>query len=169
MSIEKLNSLEKNILKEEFFKCCGSNNWVKGLLKESPFNSQEELFNKSDKVWNSLNKSDYLEAFAQHPKIGDINSLAKKFANTKGWAENEQSGVNSANQQVIEELAKYNDIYDKRFGYIFIVCATGKSAQEMLDILKSRIDNDSEKELKIAGDEQNKITKIRLEKLLKSL
>lgn len=169
MSIEKLNSLEKNTLKEEFLKCCGSNNWAENLVNEFPFESEQELFSKSDNVWNSLNKNDYLEAFSQHPKIGDINSLAKKFANTKGWAENEQSGVNSANQQVIEELAEYNDIYDKRFGYIFIVCATGKSAQEMLDILKSRVDNDAEKELKIASEEQNKITKIRLEKLLKSL
>jgi len=168
MTIEKLNQLDKNTLKQELLKCCGANKWADNLANEIPFESEKDLFDKSDKIWNSLDKEDYLEAFAQHPKIGDINSLAKKFANTKGWAENEQSGVNSANNLTIQELATFNNTYDEKFGYIFIVCATGKSAQEMLDILKSRIDNDSEKELKIAGDEQNKITKIRLEKLLKS-
>lgn len=168
MSIENLNQLDNNQLKSEFLKCCGSNNWAEELTKRKPFNSEEELYKKSDEIWNSLTKDDWLEAFKQHPKIGDINSLAKKFANTKQWAENEQSGVNAATNQVIEELAKYNNDYDQRFGYIFIVCATGKSAQEMLDILKSRIDNEPDKELKIAGEEQNKITKIRLDKLLKS-
>ena len=168
MNINKLNDLDNNSLKTEFLKCCGSDNWAKKLSELKPFNSEKDLFEKSDEIWNKLEKSDFIEAFSQHPKIGDIDSLAKKFANTKEWAEGEQSGVNSASNQIIMELAESNKLYEEKFGYIFIVCATGKSAKEMLDILKSRIDNDQNQELKIAAEEQNKITKLRLEKLLQS-
>lgn len=166
MSIEKLNNTDNKILKEEFLKCCGSNSWAEKLVEQRPFSDQEDLFKKSDNIWERMEKDDFLEAFAQHPKIGDINSLAKRFAHTKQWAENEQSGVDSAPDKTIEELAEYNKKYEDKYSYIFIVCATGKSAQEMLEILKSRIDNDPQLELKTAANEQNKITKIRLEKLL---
>lgn len=169
MAIEKLNQLNKETLKEEFLKCCGATKWADLLSTQTPFNSKEDLFEKSDSIWQNMSKEDYLEAFSQHPKIGDIESLAKKFANTKDWAENEQSGVNEATQEVIQELATYNEYYDNKFGYIFIVCATGKSAQAMLGMLKTRLKNEPDQELKVAVDEQNKITKIRLEKLINSL
>lgn len=169
MNIDKLNNLNKQTLISEFLKCCGSDKWANLLANKIPFTSLEDLFEKSDEIWKTLGKTDYLEAFSQHPKIGDIESLAKKFANTKDWAENEQSGVNEASNEIIQELATYNGYYDSKFGYIFIVCATGKSAQAMLGILKTRLKNEPEQELKVAADEQNKITKIRLEKLLSSL
>lgn len=169
MAIEKLNQLNKETLKEEFLKCCGAAKWADLLSTQTPFVSKEDLFEKSDSIWQNMSKEDYLEAFSQHPKIGDIESLAKKFANTKDWAENEQSGVNEATQEVIQELATYNEYYDNKFGYIFIVCATGKSAQAMLGMLKTRLKNEPDQELKVAADEQNKITKIRLEKLINSL
>jgi 2-oxo-4-hydroxy-4-carboxy-5-ureidoimidazoline decarboxylase len=106
-----------------------------------------------------------LEAFEQHPKIGDINSLKKQYANTVAWASNEQAGVDAASDEVLQALAKGNDDYERKFGYIFIVCATGKSAGEMLELLQSRLTNDPESEIKIGAEEQNKITKLRLEKL----
>jgi 2-oxo-4-hydroxy-4-carboxy-5-ureidoimidazoline decarboxylase len=106
-----------------------------------------------------------LEAFSAHPKIGDINSLRAKYSATRDWSKGEQSGVDSAQEAVLEGLARGNADYEKRFGHIFIVCATGKTAAEMLDILQGRIGNDSAEELKIAAHEQSKITKIRLEKL----
>ena len=111
-------------------------------------------------------EKDWKEAFSHHPKIGDLESLKKKFSSTAGWASDEQSGVNTASQQIIEALADGNKKYEEKFGYIFIVCAAGKSAEEMLAIFKSRLQNSPEVEIEIAADEQNKITKLRIEKLL---
>lgn len=152
--------------KELLTKCCGSEKWINSMIREMPFNTKEEIFNNAEKVWYSLNKEDWLEAFSQHPKIGDINSLTEKFYSTKELAGNEQAGVNNASIETLTEFAKLNDEYEKKFGYIFIVCASGKSADEMLHIIKERIKNNSETEIKIAMEEQNKITKLRLEKLI---
>jgi 2-oxo-4-hydroxy-4-carboxy-5-ureidoimidazoline decarboxylase len=120
----------------------------------------------AEEQWFQCSEQDWKEAFARHPEIGDVESLKKKFASTAEWASGEQSGVNTATQQTIETLAEGNRAYKKKFGYIFIVCATGKSGKEMLEILQSRMTNDPEDEIQVAADEQNKITKLRLEKLL---
>ncbi len=166
MSVIKLNSLSQSEAFTELFKCCGSTSWAKQLSGLSPFENIKDLFDKSDILWANATKEDGLEAFTHHPKIGDLKNLEKKFASTKEWAGGEQSGVNSANTEVLVALAEGNKNYEAKFGFIFIVCATGKSAQEMLDLLNARIGNDLETEFKIAMNEQNKITKIRLEKLL---
>ncbi|MFN8671291.1 MAG: 2-oxo-4-hydroxy-4-carboxy-5-ureidoimidazoline decarboxylase [Candidatus Sericytochromatia bacterium] len=168
MNIEALNNLSESELKLELEKCCGAENWVANLANLKPFKDKEQLLELAEKVWFELSENDWLEAFKHHPKIGDVNSLAKKYANTKKWAEGEQSGVNTATQDVIQKLADGNKEYEEKFGYIFIVCATGKSAEEMLDILTTRLPNSKNDEIKIAMGEQNKITKIRLEKLLNS-
>ena len=107
-----------------------------------------------------------MEAFAHHPKIGDLDSLKKKFASTSLWAAGEQSGVENPENQTITKLATKNEAYENKFGYIFIVCATGKSAEEMLLLLKERLKNNFEEEIAIAMNEQMKITRIRLEKIL---
>jgi 2-oxo-4-hydroxy-4-carboxy-5-ureidoimidazoline decarboxylase len=120
----------------------------------------------AEEQWYECTEADWLEAFTHHPKIGDIDSLKKKFASTATWAAGEQSGAAAASQKVLEDLAKGNDDYEKKFGFIFIVCATGKTAEEMLQLLQDRLPNKKEDELKIAMDEQNKITKLRLEKLI---
>ena len=99
-------------------------------------------------------------------RIGDVESLAKKYANTKTWAAGEQKGVESADRAVIEKLAEGNTAYEEKFGHIFIVCATGKSAAEMLAMLEARMKNDPKDEILIAAAEQNKITRLRLKKLL---
>ena len=114
----------------------------------------------------ALAESDWQEAFTHHPQIGDRESLKKKFASTAGWAGNEQSGTATATEDVLDELAEYNHQYREKFGYIFIVCATGKTALEMLTMLKQRIENSRETEILIAAGEQAKITRLRLEKLL---
>lgn len=165
MTLENFNKPSTGEVSEELFKCCGSSSWVKYLSKKIPFESVEQLKNKSDKIWFSLDEKDWLEAFTHHPKIGDIKSLEKKFVSTKEWASNEQSGVNTATQNVLTELKELNDEYERKFGYIFIVCATGKSAEEMLSILKQRLTNDLPEEIKIAAKEQNKITHLRIDKL----
>lgn len=136
------------------------------MAKERPYKSKDELLLQAEKIWFSLSESDWLEAFAAHPKIGDISSLQKKFQATASTAANEQSGVNTANTETLKEFARLNQEYEAKFGFIFIVFATGKSAQEMLDLLKARIHNSREQELKSAAREQSKITRLRLEKKL---
>lgn len=166
MNIEQFNKLTAEDAKTEITRCCGSSNWVKKVLENRPYNDKNSLLELAEKEWFNLSQDDWLEAFQHHPKIGDINSLSKKYANTQKWAEGEQSGVNSASENIIHNLAQGNKDYEEKFDYIFIVCATGKTAQEMLEILNTRLPNTAEEEIKIAIGEQNKITKIRLEKLL---
>lgn len=166
MKIDVLNILAVEEAVEAFTKCCGAHRWVERMVAARPFRDKEGLFEVAENVWYSCEEADWLEAFTHHPKIGNIDSLAKKFANTKAWAGNEQKGVASASREVLERLAAGNEAYEKKFGFIFIVCATGKSAAEMLALLEARIGNSYEDELKIAMGEQHKITLIRLNKLL---
>ncbi len=166
MNLDELNSIDAHQLKPELHRCCGSAGWVNQLIERRPFASLDDLMQASDQSWGGLNQEDWLEAFTHHPKIGDLNSLKAKFATTSDWAAGEQGGVALANDKVIEDLAAGNDAYEKKFGYIFIVCATGKSAGEMLALLQERLKNGPADEIQKAMQEQNKITKLRLEKLL---
>lgn len=166
MMIEDFNNLSDEQALEALNSCCTSSAWQNAVVAGRPFRNKESFLDEQQKAWECLSKKDFLEAFDGHPKIGDVSSLKEKYAHTKSLASGEQSGVDEASEEVINELANLNTKYEERFGFIFIVCATGKSAQEMLDILKSRIDNDEDLELSIAAGEQAKITKIRLEKLL---
>lgn len=166
MTLEEFNQLNQAQAFDELFKCCGSTTWAKNLSEYLPFDSKADLLEKADIIWSACTKEDGLEAFTHHPKIGDVKSLSEKFASTKAWAGGEQAGVNQASQQTIEALAKGNQDYEAKFGFIFIVCATGKSAEEMLALLEARIHNDYETELQIAMAEQHKITHIRIEKLI---
>ncbi len=167
MTLDQINKAAPQTVKEEFLRCCGSNRWAEAMTARRPFKNKEELFRRSGEIWNTLSRGDWLEAFSHHPKIGDIGSLRTRFAGTKEWAEGEQSGVNSAPDEILTGLVEGNRSYEQKFGYIFIVCATGKSADEMLAILQGRMKNDATAEIKIAAAEQNKITHIRLEKLLR--
>jgi len=166
MTLHDLNTLPKQQLKEELLKCCGSSAWVNKMLPFFPADDLVELLEDAEEQWYQCNEDDWKEAFAHHPKIGDINSLKKMFASTAQWASGEQSGVSEASQRTLESLAKGNDDYEKKFGYIFIVCATGKTADKMLALLEARLKNNPAEEIEIAADEQNKITKLRLEKLV---
>ncbi|GAB4055493.1 2-oxo-4-hydroxy-4-carboxy-5-ureidoimidazoline decarboxylase [Spirosoma litoris] len=166
MTLPELNQLPTPDLKTALSACCGSTAWITEMVKLFPVESRESLFEQAEVIWFGLAESDWREAFAHHPKIGDIESLRKKFASTAAWAEGEQAGVSTASLSVLEMLSEGNQLYEEKFGYIFIVCATGKSAEEMLEILEARLLNSPEEEIQIAMQEQNKITKIRLEKLL---
>jgi 2-oxo-4-hydroxy-4-carboxy-5-ureidoimidazoline decarboxylase len=166
MNLEELNNSPAKEAFNELIRCCGSRRWAERLLARRPFGSREQLLSVSDQIWHGLEKDDFLEAFSHHPKIGDVDSLRKKFADTATWAEGEQKGVQGASEQTIRALADGNAAYEQKFGYIFIVCATGKTAEEMLGLLTARLDNQAERELGVAMAEQNKITHIRLEKLL---
>ncbi len=166
MTLHELNLIPKDQLKKELFNCCGSENWVNKMLPFFPADDMVELLNDAEDLWYECSEADWLEAFAHHPKIGDVESLTKKFASTAQWASGEQSAVTNTSRHIIEALAKGNGEYEKKFGFIFIVCATGKSAEEMLELLQQRLHNSKEDEIKIAMDEQNKITLLRIQKLL---
>ncbi len=165
MTLSEFNKLSNNEQKELLEKCCGSSAWVMNMLSGFPAKDLEELFSKAQENWNGCKEDDYLEAFEHHPKIGDINSLKKKFENTAQWAQGEQAAVQETSDEVLQALAEGNKAYEDKFGYIFIVSATGKSAEEMLEILQKRLQNTPEEELEIAAAEQSKIIKIRLEKI----
>lgn len=166
MTIDALNRLHEAGATAAFTQCCSAQRWVERMVIDRPFESLDEMLEISDRIWEECDVDDYMEAFAGHPRIGDVESLAKKYANTKGWAGNEQKGVEGAEASVIQRLADGNKSYEEKFGHIFIVCATGKSAAEMLALLEARMHNDPEHELQVAAGEQNKITRIRLKKLL---
>ena len=131
-----------------------------------PFISLEDTLVKAGSVWRSLSEEDWLEAFRAHPKIGEQKAAAAQSEQARNWSKQEQSGAEGANAETRAALAAGNQEYEKRFGFIFIVCATGKSSAEMLAILNTRLQNDFKAELSVAAEEQRKITRLRLEKLL---
>ncbi|SFZ89347.1 5-hydroxyisourate hydrolase / 2-oxo-4-hydroxy-4-carboxy-5-ureidoimidazoline decarboxylase [Flaviramulus basaltis] len=170
MTLNQLNSLSKQDAFANLETCCVSKTWVLKMLENRPFNSEEELIKKAASIWyNECSINDFKEAFTGHPKIGDINSLKEKFAHTANWANNEQAEVAQANTKTIEALAEANKQYENKFKYIFIVSASGKSAEEMLAIINERLHHNSEDEIYIAMNEQHKITVIRLAKLIEDL
>ena len=166
MTIEALNALTPSEANEQFKLCCGASNWVEKMNQNRPFHDKNEVHQKAKSIWFSLSSEDWLEAFTHHPKIGDIDSLRKKFHNTKSISKNEQSGLNDAEKSILKDLAESNQLYEDRFGFIFIVCAAGKSADEMLALIKIRLKNNMDTEMLNAANEQNKITQLRLKKLL---
>lgn len=166
MRIDELNALPEADLAEALGKCCGATAWVAGMLASRPYRDAGDLIAKAHAAWAACTEADGREAFLHHPRIGGVEELAKKFASTAHWASGEQSGVQQADTATLQALADGNAAYEARFGYIFIVCATGKSAAEMLAILQDRLPNPPEEEIKVAMGEQMKITVIRLEKLL---
>lgn len=170
MNVKSINQLSAEDAKSEFMRCCHSTVWAEEMLKRLPFKDEVELIAASESISKLLTKADWLEAFAGHPKIGqDVESLRAKFQNTAEWSSGEQAGVNTASQELLEQLSEGNRAYERKFGYIFIVCAAGKSAAEMLALLKERLNNSPGKELLIAVAEQEKITRLRLAKLAASL
>jgi len=159
MRLEDLNALDPDTAARELLQCCGSSRWARQMAAARPFASAEELMASADRSWGSLERADWLEAFAAHPKIGAGGGGGD-------WSAQEQAGVAGAAAATLRRFANLNRDYEARFGYIFIVCATGKSAAEMLGLLERRIGNDPEAEIRIAADEQRKITRLRLTKLL---
>ncbi|MBO6574391.1 MAG: 2-oxo-4-hydroxy-4-carboxy-5-ureidoimidazoline decarboxylase [Rhodothermales bacterium] len=165
MTVAELDGLPAEQASAALRGCCGASAWVAGMVARRPFDTREALHASSRAVCAGLERADWLEAFAAHPRIGDLESLRSRFAHDR-WAGGEQAGAAGASDAVLRALARRNDDYELRFGYIFIVCATGKSAEEMLRILESRLPNDPEVELRVAAEEQRKITELRLDKLL---
>jgi len=143
-------------------RCCGATAWVERMTALRPFGCRETLLASAREEWFGLRRADWLEAFSDHPKIGQRDSVSQRFTRTAHLSEREQSGVNSASDDVLAALAADNRAYEEKFGFIFIVCATGKSAEEMLQVLRARLPNQPDMEIRMAAEEQAKITELRL-------
>ena len=166
MSVAALNALADGEARERFARCCVSRRWIDGMLTGRPYDDADAVRARARHVWQTLGEADWLEAFEGHPKIGDTASLRAKYAATGDLAAREQAGAATASDAVIERLARGNAAYEERFGFIFIVCATGRSAEELCMMLEARLDNERSAELAIAAGEQLKILLLRLEHLL---
>lgn len=165
---QKLNSLDEGAAENEFLKCCGSRKWARRMVEARPFTSVEQMIETAERIWWSLDPENWLEAFRSHPKIGEKKAAAATAVEAQNWSAQEQSGVESSARDTMKSLAELNAAYEEKFGYIFIVCATGKSSEEMLEILRVRLENPASIELRIAAGEQAKITELRLRKLAAS-
>jgi 2-oxo-4-hydroxy-4-carboxy-5-ureidoimidazoline decarboxylase len=173
MRLEDLNALDEDAAAREFLRCCGSSRWARQMAAARPFATFAATLQAADAAWSALEGADRLEAFAAHPKIGERAGGAADAgraaeADTARWSAEEQAGVTDAADATRRRLADLNRDYEARFGYIFIVCATGKTAAGLLELLERRLANDPRNEIRIAAEEQRKITRLRLAKLLET-
>ena len=145
--------------------CCGAKRWAAAMVEQRPFASIVDLSEAADRTWGEMQEGDWLEAFACHPRIGE-RKVAHVSAQSAAWSRQEQSAAASATERVLSELAEGNALYEERFGFTYIVCATGRSADEMLGILQRRLTNDRAEELREAAEQQRQILQIRLGKWL---
>lgn len=166
MTIDELNRLSADEAEVLFLRCCGCPGWAKAMAAARPYRDLAAVHANARTAFAALDEAGWLEAFAAHPRIGDVESLRRKYADTKAWASGEQSGVQGAQEAVIQGLARGNTAYEQKFGFIFIVCATGKTAAEMLALLEARLPNDRAREITNAAREQEKITALRIDKWL---
>jgi OHCU decarboxylase len=166
VTLKELNTLPADQARGLFAECCGSSTWVNGMVGRRPFRSADQVYKAADDVANELVRDDWLEAFDHHPKIGETRSAATQGETAQSWSAGEQAGISTADSGVRAALAEANAEYERKFGYIYIVCASGKTAEEMLALARERLKHSPEKEIRVAADEQRKITRLRLEKLL---
>ena len=158
LSLDELNALPDADASARLRECCGSLRWVKRMVNARPFATIEELFKAADRAWEGSKRTDWLEAFAAHPRIGERATTA--------WSAKEQHEAGRSNARVRARIAELNREYEERFGHIYIVCATGRSGVEILDDLLARMGNDAQHEIRVAAREQHKITRLRLGKLI---
>jgi 2-oxo-4-hydroxy-4-carboxy-5-ureidoimidazoline decarboxylase len=158
VTLEELNSLDEPAASEALTTCCGSRAWVAGMLHRRPFRSIKDIHATADSIWSTTSEQDWHEAFSHHPQIG------ARAATT--WSSQEQSGMQQASKDTAARMAELNEQYRDKFGFIFIICATGKSVSEMLNAIERRITNSRADELRNAAEEQRKIIGLRLNKLL---
>lgn len=158
MTLDELNRLPVPAAIDLFIGCCGSRTWATRMARHRPFADTDALFAAADRTWLELSETDWLAAFAAHPRIGENT--------TSSTARHEQAGALAADADVKQALAAGNREYEAKFGFIYIVFASGKTAQEMLDLLRARLRNDRKTEIRNAATEQLKITRVRLSKTL---
>jgi len=145
--------------------CCASRRWANAVAAQRPFANEEDLFMAADKGWAAMGEPDWMEAFRAHPRIGELK-VQDASAQSRQWSSQEQASVEAAHSDTLSQLTAGNTRYEGLFGFTYIVCATGKSADEMLAILQRRLANDRQSELREAAEQQRQITQIRLRKWL---
>lgn len=160
-SLRKFNALEESAALQALMRCCGSTRWAETVAAKRPFATPQQLYDAAEIAWTRTTDEDVQEAMTHHPRIGDKAAFKKK------WAGQEQAGAAAASDAILEALAAGNAEYEKKFGHIFLICATGLSAEDMLGYLRTRLGNEPARELQIAAAEQAKIMRLRLEKLLR--
>jgi len=166
MRLADLNEMPDAAAARELLRCCGSTRWAREMAQARPFAAVAAVAAAADKISDTLDAADWLEAFAAHPRIGESSmSGGSGKSATSEWSQQEQAGVHGASGAVRERLAVRHRDYEARFGYIFIVCATGKSSEEMLASLERRLAHNPSDELRVAAQEQRKITHLRIAKL----
>jgi allantoinase len=156
--LQRLNAATADEARSAFLRCCGSSKWAARMEMRRPYASVSQLLDEADRTWREVDAEHWLEAFRAHPRIGETSQSK--------WSEEEQAGARSTETGVLRELAWGNRAYHERFGFIFIICAKGKGADEMLAALRRRLKNDRETELRNAAEEQRLITRLRLLKLI---
>jgi OHCU decarboxylase len=166
--LAELNAMSADRAAELFRACCSAERWMKEMLARRPFRTRDAMLSAADDVWRSLDEADWREAFSHHPRIGERTSTAPQSERARVWSGGEQAGMHDAAADQRAALAEVNAAYEARFGYICIICATGKSAEELLAITRARLANAPFVELRVAAEEQRKITRLRLEKLLET-
>lgn len=166
--IGRLNGLSREEAAAVLHACCGSREWVRRMEAARPFADEAGLFAAAEKEWLSLGREDWLEAFGHHPRIGERHLTRPEFAATAAQASREQSGMAAATSEERREFVEKNAAYERAFGHVFLICATGKTAAEMLEQLRLRMGRDPGTELHAAAGEQARITRLRLERWLRS-
>ncbi|HEX5630998.1 MAG TPA: 2-oxo-4-hydroxy-4-carboxy-5-ureidoimidazoline decarboxylase [Acidimicrobiia bacterium] len=163
MDLAALNRAERERATADLLACCGSRGWAESMADRRPFAGVEDLLQSAGDEWWVRDETDWLEAFAAHPRIGEHRGGDDRHSS---WSRSEQSGMEAADTAVTAAIADCNRRYEERFGYRFLVCATGLGAAELLDACRRRLENDPDEELLVAAAEQEKITELRLRKLL---
>jgi allantoicase len=163
-----LNTLIEAEARAVLLRCCGSTAWAQAMAERRPFASPGALFEEAATLWAQATEADIREAFQSHPRIGERSAARAVSTTEQRWSSQEQAGLAATEESIRARLAEGNRAYEARFGHVFLICATGKSAAEMLGTLYVRLSNDPAAELLVAAAEQGKITRIRLEKLLQS-
>ena len=166
--LERLNALPGDEAFARLLECCGSARWAQTMTVRRPYADTRQLCEVAERVWWGLGREDWLEAFRSHPKIGERKASRETGEGARRWSEEEQSAARDTATDTLDTLAQANRDYEERFGHIFIVCATGRTSDEMLDILRRRLSNDPATELCVAAEEQRRITLLRLRKLLEN-
>ena len=163
--LDTFNGADNDAALASLMSCCAAHRWALSVATLRPFKDEEALFTIADFIWNKMQEPDWLEAFRAHPRIGE-REPAQASAQSKSWSDQEQAAVHDSHAKILVELAAGNLRYEEQFGFTCIVCATGKSAEEMLAILQTRLANDRQTELHEAAEQQRQITQIRLRKWL---
>jgi allantoicase len=166
VTLDELNRMPLADAAQLLTACCGSSTWVAGMLKHRPFEDLEDLLMASDEVAGNLVPKDWLEAFRHHPRIGEQAAQASVSETAFGWSEGEQAAASESTGDVQARIAQGNRDYEQRFGFIFIIRASGRTADEVLAALTERLGNEPDAELAIAAREQQQITNLRLLKLI---